>query len=133
MPTRPNRLRALSCAIPAALAVAALGTAPTAVASGPVAHAAKTCGVSENDYPGNGYFTRLTVRGTSCANGKKVAKAHYHCRIAQGGIKGHCKRRVLGYRCKEGTRHSVPGVYYNVKVSCSNGSRRVGFFYQQNF
>lgn len=124
-----TRLRALSCALPAALAMAAFGGASTAVASGPVAHAAKTC--SDPKYPGQGYFTRLTVSGTSCANGKKVAIAQYRCRTANGKT-GRCKRRVLGYSCKEGARRSVPGVEYNAKVSCRNGSRRVVFFYQQN-
>src|SRR3954447_7089301 len=82
--------------------------------------AARTCSVP--DYPGDGYFTSLTVRHVSCATGRTVMRAHYRCRTAHGP-KGRCHRRVLRYRCSE-TRYSIP-TELNARVTCRRGERRV--------
>lgn len=113
-----------------ALATAALaaGLAAVPASAGPVAHAAKTC--SSASYPGNGYFNALTVKGTSCASGRKLEVAHYHCRLRHGGIKGKCTS-VSGYRCKESKRQSN-AIEFDARVTCTNGSRRVQWVYQQN-
>ena len=101
-------LAALACALP------------------PAAHAA-TCRVPK--YPGSGYFTSLSVRHTSCATGRKVALAYYHCRLRHG-VKGRCTSRVLHYACKE-TRQSIP-TEIDARVTCTRGARRVVHTYQQN-
>ncbi|MCW2992373.1 MAG: hypothetical protein JWM73_2967, partial [Solirubrobacterales bacterium] len=76
------------------------------------------------------YVPKLWVAGTSCANGKTVVRAFHKCRKAHGGITGRCPVKVLGYRCKE-TRTTGPQ-QISSKVVCSNGSRRVGHYYNQN-
>jgi hypothetical protein len=100
----------------AALLVAALGSS---------AHGARTC--TPPKYPGQGYFTRLQVSGTSCATGRKVTLAHYRCRTRHGR-KGRCSS-VLGYRCTE-TRNAI-ATEYNARVVCKRGSRRVTYYYEQ--
>jgi len=59
--------------IPSALlsVVVALTVSAGASAS-PIASAAKTC--TPPKYPGSGYFTSLSVTGTSCSTGSKIAK-----------------------------------------------------------
>ena len=111
-----------------ALAVACLAGAPAATAE--TAHAARSC--SPPKYPGNGYFTSLSVSHTSCGTGRKVALAHYHCR-RKHGVRGHCHHRVLHFRCKENRPASarIP-TQYSSRVTCTRGSRRVVFVYQQN-
>lgn len=121
----PNRLRALPRALPAALALAALGALPAAAGAAPVATAAKTCKAPK--YPGSGYFTSLKVFGVSCATGRRVALAHYRCRTRHG-IRGRCGR-VLGYRCSE--RRAAISTEFNSRTTCRRGSRKVVFTYQQ--
>jgi hypothetical protein len=106
-------LLAAACAVPAG----AQGSAT----------AAKTCHTPR--YPGSGYFTSLNVKGTSCATGKKIALAYYHCRLRHGK-KGRCASKVLGYRCKE-TRNSIP-TEIDARVTCTRGARKVTHTYQQN-
>lgn len=122
------RRRALVRALPAAaLAAAALTAAPGSAS--PVAHAAKTCASAR--YPGNGYFNALTVSHVSCAAGRKLEVAHYHCRLRHGGIKGKCSS-VSGYQCTESKRQSN-AIEFDARVTCkSTGSRRVVWVYQQN-
>jgi hypothetical protein len=103
------------------LAAAAPGARP------PTARAARTCSVPK--YPGSGYFTSLSVRHTSCATGRRVARAYYQCRIAHGPA-GRCHRRVLGYTCHE-TRQSIP-TEIDARVRCRRGARRVTHTYQQD-
>jgi hypothetical protein len=93
-------------------------------------HAAGSCAAPR--YPGNGYFTSLHVTRTSCRTGRKVALAHYRCRTAHGRS-GRCSHAVLGYHCKEYRPASarIP-TQYNSRVTCTRGSRRVVFVYQQN-
>src|SRR4051794_5540700 len=84
---------------------------------------AKSC--STPPYPGNGYFTSLTVKGTSCAAGKSLMKAHYRARIKHGK-KGHAGS-VKGYHCTE--KRNTISTEYNSRVTCKNGSRKVVFTY----
>jgi hypothetical protein len=125
-----NTVRAVSSRfyIPSALlsVVVALTVAAGASAS-PIASAAKTC--TPPKYPGSGYFTSLSVTGTSCSTGGKVAKAWYKCRVAHG-LKGRCTKKVEGYSCTE-KRKSV-ATEINATVSCKKGSARVKHSYQQN-
>jgi hypothetical protein len=109
---------------------AAPAVAPASAASGETAHAARAC--SAPDYPGDGYFTSLRVTRTSCGNGRKVARAHYRCRRANG-IRGRCGHKVRRFRCKENRPASarIP-TQYSSRVTCKRGSRRVVFVYQQN-
>lgn len=88
---------------------------------------AKAC--KPGNYPGDGYFTSLSVRHTSCAQGRKVELAHYRCRTAHGKL-GKCGHRVLGYRCTE-RRQSIPSET-DSRVTCKNGIKRVIYTYQQN-
>lgn len=97
---------------------------PSTAAAGP---AGRTCPPPK--YPGAGYFTTLTVKGASCATGRKVALAYYRCRT-RGGKKGRCTKRVLGYRCSE-RRYAIP-TEINARVSCRSGARTVTHTYQQN-
>ncbi|MDX6521629.1 MAG: hypothetical protein QOF08_2234 [Gaiellales bacterium] len=125
--TRSSGLRHGVIALAAA---ASLGAAALPAAAAPAAHAAGSC--SAPRYPGNGYFTSLRVTRTSCAKGRKVARAHYHCRTAHG-VSGRCHHAVLGYHCTEYRPASarIP-TQYNSRVTCKSGSRRVVFVYQQN-
>jgi hypothetical protein len=105
----------------AALALVALAGVGTA--------SAKSC--RSASYPGEGYFNDLNVRGTSCAAGRTVQRAHYRCRVRNGGRDGRCNRRVEGYRCRE-RRGAQTSVEYNARVSCRKGGRRISWQYQQN-
>jgi hypothetical protein len=108
-------------------AAVALVLAGGAAAAGPAGHAALTCKAPK--YPGSGYFTSLTVEGTGCSTGQKLALAYYRCRT-KSGPRGRCKKPVLGFRCRE-TRNSIP-TEINARVSCKSGAKRVVHTYQQN-
>lgn len=112
--------------VTATAAAALLAVGATAANAGSSAHAARSC--SPPKYPGQGYFTRLSVAHVTCATGKKVVLAHYRCRTKHGR-KGRCAS-VLGYRCSE-VRNSI-ATEYTSRTTCKRGSRRVVFFYQQN-
>jgi hypothetical protein len=105
--------------------VFALATVPAAAA--PVARAARTCPAPS--YPGSGYFTSLQVQHTSCATGRKVALAYYHCRTKHGRA-GRCHHNVLGFACHE-TRQSIP-TEIDARVRCRRGAQRVVHTYQQD-
>jgi hypothetical protein len=115
-----------------ALAVLALGTAGTAVASSPQAHAARSCSLSpyQQRHLGASYVTSLSVKGTSCASGRSLVRAFNACRHKSGGARGHCRRRVNGYKCTE-SRSGIK-VQYDSRTACVNGSRKVNFRYTQN-
>ena len=113
-------LRSLALAAASAALIGA-----TAAAAGPAAHSAGSC--TPPKYPGSGYFTSLRVAHVSCATGKRVALAHYHCR-RKHGIKGRCPS-VLGYRCSE--RRNANSVEFVSRTTCTRGSRKVLFTYQQ--
>jgi hypothetical protein len=93
----------------------------------PVARAAKTC--QPPKYPSRGYFTSLSVKHVSCATGRKLALAYFHCR-AKSSLSGRCHRRVMKYACKE-QRNSIP-TEIDARVTCKRGSRVVIHSYQQN-
>ena len=107
--------------------VAAILCFAACAAAAPAAHASKRC--KAPTYPGLGYFTSLSVTGTSCATGGKVAVAYYKCRLKHG-VKGRCTSRVLGYSCTE-KRNSI-ATEIDARVTCRSGSRRVVHTYQQN-
>jgi hypothetical protein len=114
-----SRFFALAATLAATLAVGATAGAHS------TANAARTC--APGKYPGQGYFQRLVVSHVSCATGKRVMRAHYRCRVKHGR-KGFCPR-VLGYRCKE-VRNGI-STEYNARVTCTRGSRKVVYYYQQ--
>jgi hypothetical protein len=109
------------------LLMLAAGLAAVACAL-PTAARAATC--HPPSYPGSGYFTSLTVHGTSCATGKKLVLAYRRCRVRHGGVKGRCPGGVMGYTCKE-KRTSIP-TEIDARVTCTRGSRKVVHTYQQN-
>jgi len=109
------------------LSVAVALTISAGASASPVASAAKTC--TPPKYPGSGYFTSLSVTGTSCSTGSKLAKSYYKCRIAHG-VKGRCTKRVSGYSCKE-KRTSI-ATEINATVTCKKGRATVKHSYQQN-
>src|SRR5215213_2127994 len=92
-----------------------------------VAAAARAC--NPPHYPGAGYFTSLTVRRTSCAIGRKLARAYHRCRT-ENGKEGRCERRVKGLGCTE-KRNSIP-TEITARVRCKRGEARVTHTYQQD-
>src|SRR4051812_1420128 len=108
------------------------GLAASASASVPVATASKTCKLSltQQRHAGATYLVQLSVSGVSCATGLKVEKAWQSCRHSTAGHKT-CKKRVLGYSCKQTVLDSSK-TQYDAKVSCKSGSRVVKFVYTQN-
>ena len=128
---KANRHRPIRRRLCAGLALGTLAgafAASGAGAAGPLARAAANCTLPH--YPGVGYFTSLTVSDTSCATGKKVALAYYHCRLAHGGAKGRCPGGVLGFACSE-HRVSIP-TEIDARVTCVKGREKVVHTYQQD-
>jgi hypothetical protein len=123
------RLPVLALAVSGCLAGAQAAT-PAGAVSAETTHAAGACAAP--DYPGNGYFTSLRVTHTGCGTGRKVALAHYHCR-RKHGVRGHCHHAVRHFHCKEHRPASarIP-TQYSSRVTCTRGSRKVVFVYQQN-
>ena len=117
------RLRLLPLALFAALALVAVGGAGTA--------AAKSCNVKPSDYPGDGYFTSLSVQNASCKKGKRVARRHYKKRVNRGGKDGEFNGRVKGFNCDESSRNKT-STELNARVTCKDGGKRIVFTYQQN-
>jgi hypothetical protein len=112
----------------AALLTLSPAASVTASASAsPVADVARTC--SPPKYPGLGYFTSLTVSGTSCSTGSKLVFAYYKCRTHYGR-KGTCHSSVLGFSCHE-VRRSIP-TEIDARVTCKHGSETVIHTYQQD-
>jgi hypothetical protein len=109
--------------------IAAVGLLVAAVPAGsaPVAAASRTCKAPH--YPGLGYFTSLTVSGTSCATGSKVAFAYYQCRTRHGKA-GTCHSTILGYACRE-KRNSI-ATEIEARVTCRKGTATVVHTYQQD-
>jgi hypothetical protein len=119
-------------ALVALAAVMLLALATAAGASSPEVHAAKSCHLSpfEQRHLGASYVTSLSVRHTSCSNGKAVVRAYHKCRRAHGW-KGKCGHRVKGYSCKRQILDSS-AVQYDARVTCRNGVKRVVHTYTQN-
>jgi hypothetical protein len=116
----------------AAVAASSLFAAGGAGASSPQVQAARSCHLSSHDqrHLGASYVTSLSVRHTSCSNGKAVVRAYQSCRRAHGW-KGKCGHRVKGYSCKRHITASSP-VQYDAKVTCRRGGKRVWHHYTQN-
>jgi hypothetical protein len=114
-------------AVLAAMVVAAFSSAGVSAGASPVAHAAHNCSLPR--YPGLGYFTSLSVSGTSCATGNKVAIAYYHCRTRHGAA-GRCSGGVLGFSCSE-HRNSIP-TEIDARVTCRRRHETVIHTYQQD-
>ena len=101
---------------------------PLSAQAGPDAVASKSCNISgEQQQLGATYVTSLSVRNTSCAKGKKVVRAYHDCR----GNRRVCKRRVLGFKCRQTVLASSP-VQYDARVKCKRGGKRVKHTYSQN-
>ena len=115
----------------AAVAASSLLAAGSAGAA-PQVHAAKSCHLSTHDqrHSGASYVTSLSVRHTSCSNGKAVVRAYQKCRAAHGW-KGKCGHRVKGFSCSRHILDSSP-VQYDARVSCRRGAKRVTHTYTQN-
>jgi hypothetical protein len=108
------------------LATAACAAAALPLAGASSAAAATCSGLGK--YPGQGYFTSLKVTGISCSGGKAVMRGHYRCRTKKG-IRGKCPS-FNGWRCSE-KRQAIP-TEYNARVTCTKGSRKVVYTYQQD-
>ncbi len=126
-PPRMSRVLTTIAASTCLAAAAVVGVPSTAVAA-----TAKACNPPK--YPGEGYFTTLTVKGVSCSTGGTIAKEYYRCRMRNGGRKGKCpsSQRIKGYRCRETKRTTIP-TEINARVSCTRGGgKSVVHTYQQN-
>jgi hypothetical protein len=73
------------------------------------------------------YVLRLSVRGTSCRNGRLVVRAFHDCRI---GRRGYCHHLVYGYRCTE-DRFNRSSRSFDSRVRCAKGYKRVWHTYTQ--
>jgi hypothetical protein len=115
-----------------ALVLIALVAAGGAGAASPQVQAARSCHLSTHDqrHLGASYVTSLSVRHTSCSNGKAVVRAYQACRRAHGW-KGKCGHRVKGFSCSRHILDSSP-VQYDAKVTCRRGGKRVTHTYTQN-
>ena len=125
-PAPISRLR--RCAL-LALVLLAPAAIPAATATASPRALAATHNCSLPKYTGLGYFTSLSVSGTSCANSDKVAVAYYHCRLKHGAA-GTCHSSVLGYSCHE-KRQSIP-TEVDGRVTCTKGSATVVHTFQQD-
>ncbi len=75
------------------------------------------------------YNLTVKVRGTSCATGKRVAKAFHACRSVRGV---RCTRKVLSSWSCTGKKTSSIATQFEGSFTCTYGSRRVTSTYQQN-
>jgi hypothetical protein len=121
-----RRIWTASCALLAALGIALTADLPAGAAP---SASARLVNCAPPHYPGIGYFTSLTVTGTTCATGKKLAVAYYNCRLKHG-VKGRCAGGVLGFRCTE-TRVSIP-TEIDARVTCIKRDETVVHTYQQD-
>ena len=121
------------CVVAVVLVLVALPASAYAASSAPEASASKACKLStrEQSKLGTTYVLTLRVRGTSCANGKKVVKAFHACRRKAGGRKGRCRSKVLGYKCSE-RRSNVISTQFDSKATCKRSGREVSHKYTQN-
>jgi hypothetical protein len=118
------KLAVLAFALAALLAALALATSAPAAST-------TTCDLSKDGRKlGTTYVTSLKVQHVSCTRAKSVVKAFHKCRRANGGVKGRCEKRVLGYRCTEKRGDSIP-TQFSAKATCKNGTRSVRFNYTQ--
>jgi hypothetical protein len=129
MKTHSTGLAVIRTALLASLCGGALSVTSAGVeaSAGVRATTARACSVPK--YPGLGYFTTLSVSGTSCSTGDKVAFAYYRCRLRHGKA-GTCHGGVLGFSCRE-QRNSIP-TEIEARVTCRKGSATVVHTYQQD-
>lgn len=121
-----------SISLPAVVATLALLVAalPALSAAAPQRAATKTCSVKGKERKlGTTYVTKLSVKGTSCANGEKLVKAFHKCRLGKSET-ARCAR-VSGYRCSE-RRFNVGPLSYDSNVTCKSSTRSVKHTYTQN-
>jgi hypothetical protein len=119
--------RHVRVAVGAAAVAAGLLCSGLLAATPSVAGAARDC--RPPDYPGSGYFTSLSVKGVSCATGRKLAVAYYRCRT-ENGKAGRCSRRVMRFSCTEERNRIATEI--DARVRCRRGGKRVTHTYQQN-
>jgi hypothetical protein len=101
------------------------------IGGGARAASSTTCDVRKDGRKlGTTYVTSLKVSHLSCASAKRLVKAFHACRRANGGVKGHCEKRVSGYRCTERRGDTIP-TQYSAKVTCTRSPRSVRFTYTQ--
>ncbi len=112
----------------AALALLA-GIPAASSADGPIAQAARRCSVGNTRGFGPTYLLSLSVRSTSCRNGRRLVRAYYNCRKRNGGRDGRC-RGALGYRCSE-RRFNKSRTSFDARVRCRKGGRRINHTYTQ--
>ena len=99
--------------------------APSAHASAPVATASKTCAIGDSRSYGTTYVTAISVRNTSCRNGRRLIRAFHACRP---GKKGKCPS-VKGYSCSE--KRTTGRTQYYSTVTCRKGDKTVKHDYTQ--
>jgi hypothetical protein len=127
-PRRRTEFPLFKSSLVAAALVALLAAPATVGASQPTATASKSCGVSKKPRAlGPTYTLGLSVKGTSCKNGRGFVRAYYKCR---GGGKGRCRHKVSGYRCSE-KRSNAISTQFDARVSCRKGRRRITHKYTQ--
>jgi hypothetical protein len=101
------------------------------VSSGARAASSTACDIRKDGRKlGTTYVTSLKVSHVSCVTAKRLVKAFQACRRANGGVSGHCNKRVSGYRCTERRGDSIP-TQYSAKVNCTRFPRHVRFSYTQ--
>ena len=101
------------------------------VSAGARAASSTTCDIRKDGRKlGTTYVTSLKVSHVSCTTAKRVVKAFHACRREAGGVKGHCDRRVRGYRCTERRGNTIP-TQFSAKVTCRRSPRSIRFNYTQ--
>ncbi len=120
---------------PALIAIAA--AAAVALTTGVQPASAATCKLTASEKynrtakNGPTYTRNLRVSGgASCATGHKLIRAYYNCRVANGGRKGRCRRKVLNFSCTE-RRSNVIATQFDAKVTCKKGRQRINHDYTQ--
>jgi len=115
------RTRSIVVAVLAALTVAAL----------PDAAEAARCSVKGKERKlGATYVTSLSAVRVSCRTAERVVRAFHRCRRRNGGAKGRCRSRVMGYRCSDKRLRSAP-TQFDARATCRRGKRRVTHAYTQ--
>jgi hypothetical protein len=121
--------RSIRLCLPVVVVAVCAAMAPSGgAAAGPVARTAKSCDVGDYGSYGTTYVLRISATRTSCRKARRVVRAFHRCRH---GKRGHCRRRVAGYRCREHRFDKGPQSY-DSRVTCRRGGKRVRHTYTQN-
>lgn len=122
--------------LPCLLVLVALPVAG-APGAGPIAHAAKRCGLSsaqkggaKHSTLGPTYVLKLSARHVSCRRAKRIVKAFHECRHEKHRKTGRCGHDVRGFSCSEDRTSS--DTQYDSVTTCRRGSKRVKHTYTQN-